>query len=298
MRFTRFLAVLAAPTFVALGASCAPLGIFGGAVLDEPGVGGSTFVPNTNTGASSGAGGSSGLDYDAGADAALPPMTPSYLSLCGGPHATCTPGATVDTCAPGGNPGMGGSATDASALSCQVVSSAGGGGGGGDAGVTAQCRMAGAGVVGAPCTTVADCGPELGCMAGLTPTCRPYCCESLESCPADTYCIQAAMAESASTQIPVCVPAQKCELLDDTTCPPGLTCAIVRDDGTTSCVTPGAGTAGESCPCAAGFTCSLSNATCLQLCSTAVAGSCGPTGLCQGGSTAFPANVGYCVSTE
>ena len=292
MRFGRFLAFLVAPAAIALGASCAPLGIYADAqgTSGPWGAGGSPY--NTATSTTLGSGGSSGLMLDGGADAALGAVA-SYLYLCGGSHAACTPGPVVDQCAQGGNPGMGGAPPDASGLSCQLVPIEG------DGGVAAQCGTSGTGVEGAPCSSAADCGPELGCVAGLTPTCRSYCCPSLEACAPGDYCVKAAMADAPQNQIPVCIAAQSCPLLG-TTCTAGLTCAIVRLDGTTSCVTAGVGTDGQACPCAPGYTCSLTDNTCLKLCHTAddaamTIAECGVHQLCQGGSKQFPGNIGYCV---
>jgi hypothetical protein len=156
--------------------------------------------------------------------------------------------------------------------------------------------MGGSAADGDPCSQASDCAAELGCIdTPVTPICRPYCCASFESCPPDTYCVKAAMAEAHQNQIPVCIPAMKCQLLNDTqTCPTGLTCAIVRESGTTSCVMPGAGQAGDPCPCAAGLTCSWTDGTCLQLCHTG-SNECGANGFCQGGLQPYPQGIGYCV---
>jgi hypothetical protein len=152
--------------------------------------------------------------------------------------------------------------------------------------------MAGGGLDGDPCMKATDCASELGCIAGLTPICRAYCCASLESCPANTYCVKAAMNEAQQDEIPVCIPVTKCVLLDNTGCTDGEVCAIVRTDGTTSCVTPGTGTLGQPCPCANGYTCS--GGTCFKLCHVNN-NECGPNGYCQGGTKPYPKDIGYCV---
>jgi hypothetical protein len=257
------------------------------------GAGGNADVPYIS-GTATGAGAGGGLGFpDGGVDVnAAAPVT-SYQYLCGSSSSICVPGTTTDLCAPGGNPGVGGSAPDASALSCRLVSADGGP-------VVAQCGLGGSAIEGDPCTSSSDCAAELGCVASGTiqGICRNYCCASLESCSdQSTYCVKSPMAEAPANQIPVCVPAMKCVLLDDSTCPPGLTCTIVRESGTTSCVPPapaGMGTYGEPCPCAAGFTCSWADGTCLQLCHTNST-ECGENGYCQGGLQPYPMGIGYCV---
>jgi hypothetical protein len=86
-----------------------------------------------------------------------------------------------------------------------------------------------------------------------------------------------------------------CQLLNDTTCADGGTCVVVRQDGTTTCVTPGTGTDGQMCPCAAGYTCSLFDNTCQRLCYTNDGGVCGPNHLCQGGNQGWPSDIGTCA---
>jgi hypothetical protein len=263
--------------------------------LDEGGSGGGVVGPRPDeagTTASDGGGGYDDGGYDGGVDAAFTPAPTSYQYLCGGSAPVCLPGAATDSCALGGNPGLGGAPASAPEISCQLVRGDGGG-------VTAQCGRAGASTEGGPCISATDCGPELGCIAtGLTPICRAYCCDGLESCPASTYCVKAPMAEDQASEIPVCIPATPCALLDDATCPLGETCTIVRASGTTSCVIPGTGTYGEACPCAAGYTCS--DGTCLQLCHTdgtnaADADECGPNAFCQGGQEPYPNGIGQCI---
>jgi hypothetical protein len=109
------------------------------------------------------------------------------------------------------------------------------------------------------------------------------------------------MYESPEYQLPVCIPVMPCQLLPDS-CPAGLACAIVRQDGTTSCVTPGPGTEGHACPCAQGYTCSEPDGTCLKLCTTTKVACpadqdchCPPGEICQGGTSPYPMGVGICV---
>jgi hypothetical protein len=256
------------------------------------GVGGSPVNNGSFTATGSGQGGGVAFGDGGGPDVNAAAPLFSYQYLCGSSSSICVPGGGTDLCAPGGNPIMGGPGLDASVLSCRLVSPDGGP-------IVAECGMGGGALEGDPCMSAADCAAELGCVASGTihGICRNYCCASLESCQADTYCVKAPMADAPAIQIPVCIPAMKCVLLDDSTCPPGLTCTIVREDGTTSCVPPataGMGTYGQPCPCAAGFTCSWANGTCLQLCHTGST-ECGENGYCQGGLQPYPMGIGYCV---
>jgi hypothetical protein len=181
---------------------------------------------------------------------------------------------------------MGGNAPDGSAYTCLLVSDA--------SGVTAKCGMAGMVPEGKVCNDANACMAGFGCIGTGTSICRQYCCDNEESCPADTYCARAPLA-GAQQDVPVCTPVTHCQLLQDNTCMPGLTCAIVRLDGTVSCIAPGTGMEHDSCPCAAGFTCSLTDHTCLKLCHTDSTTDCGPNGFCQGGVVPYPAGIGYCV---
>ncbi len=105
----------------------------------------------------------------------------------------------------------------------------------------------------------------------------------------------------------MCVRADQCSLTETYPCPEGVdcqckdgaACVIVRADGTTSCVTPGQGQAGEACDdvfsCAWGHVCSSTNG-CLELCSTVSnKQECGDSGYCQ---ARFPGNVGVCIDLD
>jgi hypothetical protein len=164
-----------------------------------------------------------------------------------------------------------------------------------DGGVVAHCGTTGDGVEGSPCSSPSDCGPALGCAAELTSVCRPYCCASLESCPAYTRCVEEPMAGPVPAPIPVCVPFKSCQLLNDSTCADGGICEVVRQDGTPGCVPPGSGTDGQACPCAAGYTCSTFDNTCQRLCYTNDGGICGPNQICQGGNQGWPWDIGTCA---
>jgi hypothetical protein len=195
---------------------------------------------------------------------------------------------------------------DAATPACQLVP---------ERGVLATtCGMAGTGDTGVPCATVADCAPGYGCAltAPNVATCRPYCCTSLVSCDQfgdggtspRMYCATLGLGEAPQLEIPVCIDATDCDLITGAPCTNGQACAIVRADGTRSCVTPGKGTLGQPCDCtaglpctcAAGYTCSWSDNTCLLLCETSEKKPCGSNAYCQGGVVQFPPGVGYCVS--
>jgi hypothetical protein len=171
----------------------------------------------------------------------------------------------------------------------------------------AACAPAGSGESGAPCVSEADCRAGLACVGeGNAGQCRPYCCLEPDPCATDTYCAERKQKADLSPGqtplvVPVCVPADKCSLDEPYPCPAGTSCkckdgtacTVVKDDGTTSCVPPGTGHAGDKCPCAAGYLCSQASTTCLKLCSTnAATPECG-SGKCV--SVAYlPAGYGVC----
>ncbi|MEQ9320154.1 MAG: hypothetical protein RIF41_13400, partial [Polyangiaceae bacterium] len=90
--------------------------------------------------------------------------------------------------------------------------------------------------------------------------------------------------------------ATNCTLLDPSSCPDGQTCTIVRVDGTTSCVVPGTGMAGDPCKCAADHVCNTKKNECLKLCKLGDPGDCPPTHICQAGGAIYPQDFGICVS--
>jgi hypothetical protein len=247
-----------------------------------------------------GCGGSGQTDYDGGVlsstgsgatDGGWTPGTgagggpPKYL--CGGSSPMCSPDLGSTDCTQGGPGNPGGGTSDASVYACQLVPNNGA--------LEAKCGIAGTAVDGQPCTAQTPCAAGFGCIGtGSASICRQYCCDDLEACAQDTYCDIAPVVD-VQLPVPVCVPATNCELLNDATCPTGLTCAIVRQDGTTSCIVPGTGVAHDPCPCAPGYTCSPTDHTCLQLCHTSIAGECGPNGSCQGGAVQYPPGIGICV---
>lgn len=234
---------------------------------------------------SNGVGGTTG---GTGAGVYLPPAPEdqsgaSFVDTCGG---GCMSGDKSLACPGSIDPDEPPGAT------CQIVPT--------EMGAVAECLPPGTLQEGEPCEKAANCAPSLGCvrMGSDVSVCRPYCCGNIEACAPGTYCALGAMAEDVLNAkplpIPVCIPATPCTLLDDTTCPAGRTCTLVREDGTASCVDPGPGKDGDACPCTAGHVCVISSRICRALCH--VGGSDCPNGmLCQSGSESFPDGIGICV---
>ncbi len=260
-------------------ASTLALGATGGAESPDGTGGGAT---------GDGVGGSQNIDYTVSDGGGAAGAAPSHLG-CGtgcipstGTESSCTLGEG------GGEGGGGGTATG----SCKLIVN--------NEGVTGECTSDGASADGEPCLTATDCAAGFGCVE--SGTCRAYCCGDPEACPGGSYCAERPIvAKDVSSPIitvpslPVCAPVEPCTLLDDTTCStPGDACTIVRLDGTTSCVAPGAGLLDEACPCAAGFFCAA-DATCEKLCRTDRPGDCPPAFQCSGGSKQFPSGFGVCV---
>jgi hypothetical protein len=171
-----------------------------------------------------------------------------------------------------------------------------------DAGVIAECVAPGPSGPGEPCETATTCAAGLGCVGPRgAGACRPYCCGNPEVCPPATFCALQPVADDGfrlePPLVPVCAPVTACQpLLDESTCPVGETCTIVRADGTTSCVVPGDGGAGEPCPCHAGLACSHLSNRCQRLCRIGhEATDCPGGAVCQGGSAAYPPGIGACI---
>lgn len=179
---------------------------------------------------------------------------------------------------------------------------------------SSHCSLAGPGGENAPCLTASDCQAGLGCVgdpgAGL---CLRYCCQDADDCEPGTYCTERPMRDALSNsvpesevdknalQVPVCVHAKNCDLSTPYPCTkPGecacdehTACMVVRSDGTTTCIPPGTGKAGEACPCAWGHICSAASNTCVKLCNTRDNNPCGE-GRCQSASQ-LPDGWGVCV---
>jgi hypothetical protein len=173
-----------------------------------------------------------------------------------------------------------------------------------------QCGVAGTGKVNAPCFSAADCAPSLACVTeGDAGRCLPYCCGVDSTCPGGTYCadrdLRKAPNDSSQAEpprVPVCVPTDDCSLEDRYPCMAGeecrckgdTACMVVREDGTTTCMKPGPGQQGETCPCAWNHVCSSLTNKCVKICRTDPAKQdCGEQ-KCQA-SSELPSNFGVCV---
>lgn len=224
----------------------------------------------------------------------------------------------------GGGPSTAEEAASSPLSACRVVPGPavpvdeGEGEGGRGNGPFAVCMDAGSGELDAPCFSTGDCGAGLACIGGgLSGRCRPFCCGGDGACRLPgTYCSRQPQREAATSSgepliVPVCVPADDCDLAEPFPCPSGRSCdcsdgkacMVVRTEpsgnqtgtgaGTTACVEPGSGKAGEACPCAAGHVCSATSGTCLELCLTVAAKSpC--EGRCQA-SSELPPGFGVCI---
>jgi hypothetical protein len=194
----------------------------------------------------------------------------------------------------------GGSPTTASVFACHVTRTG------------SRCEPAGRGRTQAPCTSSRDCAPGLACVGDASEgQCLPVCCQP-DTCDEGNYCTERVLRGETGpnpVKAPVCVGAMDCRLDDPypcdssepgaCTCPSGTACSIVKSDGTTSCVPPGDGKAGDACTCsrgdvctcAAGHMCVQSMGICAKLCHTSA--DCG-SGLCQA-TPILPDGFGVCV---
>jgi hypothetical protein len=221
-----------------------------------------------------------GVDKDAGDSKGPDGSTPGNMGSSAGKQNAPSPEPTPD---------------GTQQLACQVMPT--------QSGPKAECVSAGIGQAGDACETATDCAAGLACVGNQAAgVCRAYCCLSAEGCAKGTYCAerQSKTGSSAEITLPVCVPAEQCELLRSDACPKDLACSIVRADGTTACITPGAAKTGETCPCAAGYVCTQATNTCLKLCHTNASADdseCGD-GVCQGGTTGIPDGFGVCVAAK
>ncbi len=155
------------------------------------------------------------------------------------------------------------------------------------------------GMYASTCTQSTDCAPGWECMSGGT--CRHYCCGGNSACSDNQFCDVQPTAMDPNTRVPVCLAEFPCTLLDPDSCLSGQQCSVVKEDGTTSCVTLGPQGDGQSCEvehCQAGFVClgTMGNRACAPLCSTVAA-----TNPCTGGRSCIgtlplfkDATVGAC----
>ena len=138
--------------------------------------------------------------------------------------------------------------------------------------VESKCTPAGTGGDGAACQQSQDCAAGYECVGNGV--CRHYCCAGNSACTQKQFCDIQPMATASTTAVPVCMPIGRCDLLLQGSCPQEETCAIVRDDGTTSCVAIGSAKAGASCDtqhCGVDLVClgTPDQRHCYQLCHTA-----------------------------
>jgi len=148
-----------------------------------------------------------------------------------------------------------------------------------DGAVKRACDLAGSGAAQSPCTSSRDCAPGLGCVgeehAGR---CLPYCCRGQGSCGEASFCTEMPLLTEvpegqAVPRVPVCAPAEGCNLDEPYPCPesmsctcgPGTVCTPVNN-GLRSCLPPGTGLRGEDCPCAPGYFCAVASQKCEKLC--------------------------------
>ena len=242
---------------------------------------------------------------EAEADAVSEPVPASVLQgspLCNAAATSCYPDhpTTAKACeeAPDGGTYSSVGGYDNAALACRVVAAPPNAT---SAGQSPTCAPAGSAGDGSWCKSSSECQPAFDCVGAGT--CQHYCCSGNAECVADEFCDIQPTAHSYSVEIPVCMPihpAAGCKLLDPTACGVAETCAVVRDDGATSCVAIGGVMAGQECDkehCAAGLVClgTPASRTCFQLCATTSAEGCLPGQTCQGGLPLFPdPAIGIC----
>lgn len=272
-------------------------GVPAGGAGAEHGGGASGAGPNGGEGAGgidgeSGAGGADGAGGDGaagqgGADGAVGGSP--------GSGATTGVGATAGT-------GVGAAPSVPPSYGCQVARR--------DNRAVTQCEVAGFGKENAPCFSAADCAAGLACVTeGEAGRCLPYCCSAATTCTSGTYCAERQLRTGAGNRtdvaaptVPVCVPADDCSLEDEFPCPSGrecrckngTACMVVRGDGTTTCLVPGEGQAGDACPCAWNHVCSSVTNLCVKICHIDPArADCGNQ-KCQA-SSELPQSFGVCV---
>jgi hypothetical protein len=172
-----------------------------------------------------------------------------------------------------------------------------------------SCQLAGEGEVNDPCFSAQDCRAGLACVTqGEAGRCLRYCCGGDDTCDKGSYCAEQQLRRPSSdtntspTRVPVCVPADDCSLEEpfpcreetECRCKGNTACLVVRDDGTTTCRTPGQGQQGQPCPCAWNHVCSSVTNECVKICNTDPAkDDCGEQ-KCQA-SSELPQNFGVCV---
>lgn len=190
--------------------------------------------------------------------------------------------------------------------------------------VARGCSVAGTQGVGEACTSSRDCDKGLGCVGMMhSGRCLPYCCAiDGDTCGGNSYCAERPLRDESlgleeGPLVPVCVRADACSLGEaypcegrDCVCGPDTACTVVRSDGTTTCLKPGASGPGEKCEpvssssagvgnsgCQAGYLCAQSadEGTCVKICDLDEP-NCSP-GVCQA-NAALPTGWGTCVGVS
>lgn len=181
--------------------------------------------------------------------------------------------------------------------------------------VQRACGAAGTQQLEDPCTSSLDCAPGLGCVGMVRAgRCLPFCCgdDDKDTCDTGFYCAQRPLrseelGEADGPLVPVCARADGCSLGEQKDCTgprclcgPDMTCTLVRENGTTSCMplAERPGQAGDECPCDRGYLCSTATkpAMCVKTCDLDEKDSvtCGQ-GVCQS-AAALPPGWGICVA--
>jgi hypothetical protein len=256
-------------------------------------------------------GGDAGAVFaDSGPEAQTIAPTLQGSPLCNAPlTGSCYPDdpSTAMACglAPDGGAYNAAAGYDNVALACRVVATTP------DAMGNAQapaCAPAGNAGDGSWCKTSNECQAGFDCVGAGT--CQHYCCSGNTECGpelpvaiANEFCDIQATTQATGVEIPVCMPihpAGGCKLLGPSACASTETCSVVRDDGSTSCVSVGGAKAGQACDkdhCASSLVClgTLGQRTCYQLCETSTSTQCSATQQCKGGLPLFPdPTIGIC----
>jgi hypothetical protein len=287
-----------------LGLGCFALAAFAAAGCDVRGFGTSdNSQPTVNNLQAIDAGEDAASEPDSGMEAGEAPSSLGSPLCYAGPTSACYPDdpATAKACdvAPDGGPYNATAGYDNVTLACRVTppqpTAAAG------AGTAAPaCVPAGTAGDGDWCKTSSECEAAYECVGAGT--CQRYCCGGNTLCKEQEFCDVQPTTQASTVLVPVCMPihpASGCTLLDPTGCSATETCAVVRENGLTSCVAVGSAKAHESCDethCAAGLVClgAPGERQCYQLCHTA-SSDCTAPATCKGGLPLFPdPSVGIC----
>lgn len=252
-------------------------------------------------GAESGGEGGRGGVSDGGAGLGGESAGQSTGGMFGEAGAPSSGGADAGASGQGGAAGSGSDPVGPARYGCQITRP--------DNVTSRSCERAGEGAINAPCFSSADCKAGLACVVdGQAGRCLQYCCSGDAACLSGSYCATQQLRRlsqddgSEPPPVPVCVPADDCSLEEPFPCTDGTecrckdntACLVVRDDGTTTCRTPGEGQQGEACPCAWNHVCSSVTNKCVKICNTDPSkNECGEQ-KCQA-SSELPQNFGVCV---